>query len=63
MERSSPPRGERGVSDDAAPSPQLLPRAVLAGHVPRGRCQLEVYWHQIVDTLALDYGGACIGFP
>ena len=55
------PRGERGVSDDLAPRPQPLPRAVPAAGTS-AECAAKLYWHPFRRHAGVDRGGAaCSG--
>jgi hypothetical protein len=53
------PRGERGVSDDLAPRPQPLPRAVPAAGTS-AECAAKLYWHPFRRHAGVDLGGATL---
>jgi len=52
------PRGERGVSDDLAPRPQPLPRAVPAAGTS-AECAAKLYWHPLSSTRWRGSWGSC----
>ena len=53
------PRGERGVSDDLAPRPQPLPRAVPAAGTS-AECAAKLHWHPFRRHAGVDLGGAAL---
>ena len=53
------PRGERGVSDDLAPRPQPLPRAVPAAGTS-AECAAKLYWHPLSSTRWRASWGSCL---
>ena len=53
------PRGERGISDDLAPRPQPLPRAVPAAGTS-AECAAKLYWHPFRRHAGVDLGGSCL---
>ena len=52
------PRGERGISDDLAPRPQPLPRAVPAAGTS-AECAAKLYWHPLSSTRWRGSWGSC----